>query len=146
MKVWDLYLNKSVCFMIKYLVKIFYANEDIAKYGVSRWKYTMALISTSFYILVTLLFLTIVLFAISPEIYKIYLRLDTGVNSKIWSVIIFLTTFLFLRIMIPESTLANVELSKKKINKSINFLLFYIISIGIIMVIVGLKYLRTVKS
>jgi hypothetical protein len=76
---------------LKYVMKVFYANENYAKYGVRGMNYFMALVGTAFY---------------------------------------------------KKESLENDILGRKEVNKAINYLLLYMFALAILIVFLGLHYLR----
>ena len=132
--------------LLKYVMKIFYANENFAKYRMSGGNYFMALIGATFYILVTLFTLLFIFFAIFPDFYKWYLAADVKINSKLFAAILIGFIFVFLRFFVKEDQLKDPSLTKEVVTKAVNYLIAYLFFALIVIGFIGLKFLRHYKS
>ncbi|MEP6750977.1 MAG: hypothetical protein ABJB86_24795, partial [Bacteroidota bacterium] len=66
--------------LLKYVMKVFYANENFAKYRIVGGNYLISLLAGTFYLLMTLFLILFFLFAMLPDFYKYYLHLNEKIN------------------------------------------------------------------
>jgi hypothetical protein len=131
---------------IKFLMKVIYANENYAKYGVVGSNYLMALLMATFYIILTSFMILSFFLAIDPGFYRNYLILIKGIPKIPTSILIFAAIFFSLRIGIKEESLKDKTFSKEYVNRAINYLIIYGFVNGIIIVSLGLKFFRYYKK
>ena len=123
-------------------MKVFYSNENYAKYGVPGMNYFMALMGATFYILITCFTIFMIISASSPAFYKYWLSLHSGIPDKLQAIIFIGTTCLVLRISFKEESLKNEILTREKVNRAINYLLVYLFASLIFIGFLGLKYMK----
>ena len=111
--------------LLKYVMKVFYANENYAKYGVPGMNYFMALMGATFYIMITCFTILFLLSASSPSFYRFWRNFDSGLSNTLQAVIFLGITFLILRISFKEESLKSDYFTKERVNKAINYLLLY---------------------
>jgi hypothetical protein len=127
-------------------MKIFYANENYAKYGVPGMNYFMALIMATFYVMLTGFMILCIFFAASPDFYKFYLNISPKIPYTSSAIVSVALMFLFLRIAVKEDSLKDSSLTKDKVNKAVNYLIAYAFTTGIVIVFLGLHFLRRYKN
>ncbi len=120
--------------LLMYVMKVFYANENYAKYGVRGMNYFMALIMTSFYIMLTGCMILFILMTAFPAFYKYDLSISSKIPSMPSAIVTLGSLLLLLRITVKEES--------QKVNKSVNFLLGYAFATVVIVGFLGLKFLR----
>lgn len=124
-------------------MKIGYANENYAKSGVTGMNYFMALMMTTFYIVLTGFMLLFVLLAAYPSLYNHYVNAIFPRLHVIPSgVVIIVPIFLLLRLTIKENSLADSTFTKEYVNKAVNYLIGYIFIVVFLIGFLGLNFLR----
>lgn len=128
--------------LIRYVMKIVYANENYAKYGVPGLNYFMALMMATIYIVMTGFMVLSCFLAIFPNFYKSYVVFIQKIPSIPVSVVLIVIIFFLLRIGIKEDSLKDTNFTKEYVNKSVNYLIAYGLATGFIIIFLGLKFLR----
>jgi len=123
-------------------MKVFYANENYAKYGVPGMNYFMALMDATFYIMITGFTILMIISASSPAFYKYLLGLHTGIPGILQAIILLGITYLTLRLSFKEESLKCESFTREKTNRAVNYLLLYAFASVIFIGFLGLKYLR----
>jgi hypothetical protein len=123
-------------------MKVFYANENYAKYGVPGMNYFMALMGATFYIMITGFTILMIISASSPAFYKYLLGLHTGIPGILQAIILLGITYLTLRLSFKEESLKCESFTREKTNRAVNYLLLYAFASVIFIGFLGLKYLR----
>jgi hypothetical protein len=129
--------------LLRYVMRVFYANENYAKYGVPGMNYFMALMGAAFYIMITGFTILMVLSASSPKFYGYLQGLHTGIPGILQAIILLGTTYLILRLSFKEETLKCESFTKEKTNRAVNYLLLYAFASAIFIGFLGLRYLRS---
>jgi hypothetical protein len=132
--------------LLRYIMKVFYANENYAKYGMPGMNYFMALIMATFYIMITGFMILFIFTAIYPDLYKYYLNVSSKIPSILSAIVLLTIIFFLLRIGIKEDSLKDSSFTKEYVNKAVNYLIAYGFTIGVIIVFLGLKFLPHDKS
>jgi hypothetical protein len=127
--------------MIKYVMKVFYANENYAKYGVPGMNYFMALMAATFYIMITAFMILFIFTAFYPDLYKYYLIVRPKMPPIPSAIIILAFIFFILRIAIKEESLKDSSFTKEYVNRAVNYLLAYIFIVVFVIGFIGLKFL-----
>ena len=128
---------------LKCVMRVFYANENYAKYGVPGMNYFMALMGATFYIMITGFTILFLLSAVSPSFYKYWRNFHSGSSSTLEAVIFLGITFLILRLSFKEESLKSDYFTKERVNKAINYLLIYAFASVIFIGFLGLRYLKS---
>jgi hypothetical protein len=128
--------------LLKYIMRVFYANENYAKYGVPGMNYFMALMMATIYILLTCGALLFLLSAASPSFYNFWLNFHSGLSDTMQAIILLGFTFLILRISVKEESLKSDYFTKERVNKAVNYLLLYAFVLVLFIGFLGLKYLK----
>jgi hypothetical protein len=123
-------------------MKVFYANENYAKYGYSGMNYFMALIMATIYIMITCFLIIIILFSLAPDLYKQYLIIGSKIPAIPFAIITIGGIFVLLRMTIKEEILVDTSFTKDKVNRAINYLIGYAFLVVVVAVLLGLKFLR----
>jgi hypothetical protein len=127
-------------------MKIFCANENYAKYGVRGMNYFMALMGTTFYLMITGFMIIVIFFAIYPSLYKDYLLISPKLPT-IPSAIVTLTFIcVLLRLTVQQEQLKETSFTKDYVTRAMNFLIAYGIAVGFIIIFLSLKFLREYKG
>ena len=128
--------------LLRYVMKIWYANENYAKYGVPGMNYFFALLMTAFFVIMTGIMIIFLLSAASTSFYKYGLHISNSISIKLFAILVPLSIFLFLRLGIKEESVKYNSFSKEQVTKAVNYLLAYMFIIAVIIVFLGLKFLR----
>ncbi len=120
-------------------MRVFYANNNYAKYRIERANYLMAIIGASFYTFLTLALLFIILSSVFPDVYKKYL--DYKIDSTLFGLIYVLISFSVLSISINESEIKENDFTKRYVDRIINFLIAYAITVIILIGLIGINFL-----
>lgn len=128
--------------LVKYIMKVFYANENYAKYGVPGMNYFMALMGATFYIILTLFLVLFVFLAAFPALNRFYLTWSPKFPSIPSGLITIGLLFFLLRFFTKEENLKDSSFTKERVNKAVNILLAYAFFIMLIIGFIGLKFLR----
>ena len=128
--------------LIKFLMKVFYANEKYAKYGYPGLGYFMALMMATFYVMLTGFMILLIFMAAFPEFDNYCLRVSSKLPSIPSGIVILSLIFLLLRITIKEDSLRDNSLTKEYVTKAANYLLRYVFLTLLIIGFVGMKFLR----
>jgi hypothetical protein len=126
----------------KYIMKVFYANENYAKYGVRGMNYFMALVGTAFYIMMTCFTILFIISASSPSHYRSWRSMHSGIPDWVQASLFLGIVCLILKSIFKKESLENDILGRKEVNKAINYLLLYMFALAILIVFLGLHYLR----
>ena len=127
---------------LKYIMSIFYANNNFAKYKTEGAGYFIAVIGTSFYIFITGFLFIIILSCISPEFYKLANNVGSKINPYIFGVVYMIISSGLLVILFNKNDIVAAALTKKQVNRAVNYLLFYLFLAGLIIIFLIMKYLR----
>lgn len=127
-------------------MKAFYANENYAKYGYPRLNYFMALMMTTFYIMLTGFMILFVFMAVFPAFYKYDLNITSKIPNLISAIVTLGFIFLLLRITVKEESLKDSSFTKEYVNKAVNYLIAYAFVTILIIGFLGLKFLRHYKG
>ncbi|MHA4810910.1 hypothetical protein ACX0G9_22575 [Flavitalea flava] len=127
-------------------MRIFYANENYSKYSFRGMNYFMALIMATFYVIITLLMVLFIFTAVYPKFYEYYLSVDPRMPSLLSSILTLGFIFFVLRITIKEDALKEYTITKEFVHKAVNYLIAYALVVGLIIMFVGLKFLRHYKG
>ncbi|HVY73903.1 MAG TPA: hypothetical protein VG890_03680 [Puia sp.] len=127
---------------IKFVMKVFYANENYAKYGVKGMNYFMALAGATFYIMITGFLVFTALLATFPALYEFFLRIDKRISSTISGIIMLSIIFFLLRLTFSENSLKDDSFSKERVNKFVNYLLAYLIFVIFALGYLGFRFLH----
>ncbi len=127
---------------IKYVMKVFYANENYAKYGVRGMNYFMALVGTAFYIMMTCFTILFIISACSPFIYRSWRSMHSGVPDWVQASLFLGTVCLVLKSIFKKESLETDILGRDEVNKAIRYLLLYLFASIILMGFFAMRYLR----
>lgn len=152
-----LFINKLINFgeinklekmkrLLKYVMKVFYANENYAKFGVPGMNYFMALIGTTFYVMLTGFMVLFILMAIFPAFYRYDLSISSKIPSFLSGTLTLGFIFLSLRLAIKEDSLKDASITKNYVKKAVSYLLAYAILTILVVGFIGLKFLRHYKA
>ena len=122
-------------------MKVFYANENYAKYGMPGMNYFMALIMATFYIMITGFMILFIFTAFYPDLYKYYLIVKPKIPTIPSAIVLLAIIFFLLRLCVKEDSLQDSSFTKEYVNKAVNYLIACGFIIGIIIVFLGLKFL-----
>jgi hypothetical protein len=132
--------------LIKFVMKVFYANDIYSKYGIPGLNYFMALTMTAFYIILTGFAFLNLLYAISPRSYIRSLAPSGYMSMALTSVLLFVIVFLFLRTSIKEESIKEILFSKEYLNRSKKYLIAYGFFVVLFIIFVGLNFLKHYKK
>lgn len=128
--------------LIKFVMKVFYANEKYAKYGYPGMGYFTALVMATFYVMLTGFMILVIFMVVFPGFDKYSL----GVSSKLpfipSSIVTLGLIFLLLRITINEDSLKDNSFTKERVNKAVNYLIGYAFLTIFVIGFLGMKFLR----
>jgi len=127
---------------LKYIMKVFYANENYAKYGVPGMNYFMAIVGTAFYVIMTCFAILFVLCASSPSLYKSWRNLHVGVPNWLQASIFLGTVCLVLKSMYKKEELETNVLPREEVKRAVVYLLLYLFALAILIGFLGLRFLR----
>jgi hypothetical protein len=128
--------------ILKFIMSIFYVNENAAKYRMVGGNYLMALIGTTFYVAISCMLLTAILFSIFPETYLLFKSISIKLDSRLFGLLVFLIIFFLLRVLVKEDELQGYNYKKESLSRIINYLIAYAILAMLIIGILVLKFLR----
>lgn len=131
---------------LKYVLKVLYANQKFAKYGLSRMSYFMTLMMATFYIMLTGFMILFIFMAAFPSFYKSSLGIVFKIPSFSSAIVILGLIFLILRIVVKEDDLQDSSFTKKQVNQAVNYLIAYAFIVILIIGFLGLKYLRYYRN
>lgn len=130
--------------MIKYLMRLFYANNNFAKHKISGGNYLVAVIGASFYLLITTGLFIVIIFSTFPNVYIAYLRL--GINSTFFGLGYVLISCIILRLLTKEEEIIDDTLTRDYVEKRMNILIGYSIVLILVIGFLTLKYLGPIKN
>lgn len=132
--------------LLRYIMKVFYANEKYAKYGYPGVGYFMALMGATFYVMLTGFMVLFIFAAAFPS----FDRYGLGISSKLPFIPSGIVTlgliFLLLRITIKEDSLKDNSFTKEYVNKAVTYLIGYAFLTIFVIGFLGLKFLRHYKG
>ena len=131
--------------LLKYVMKVFYANENFASYRIKGGNYLMSLIGGTFYLLMTLFLFLIIIFVAFPNFYRFYLALNEKINFKSFAAVILIVGFVIIKMIVKEDDLRDDAFTKEVTNRAVNYLIAYIMFVAFAIVIIGLEFLREAK-
>jgi hypothetical protein len=126
--------------LLKYIMQVFYANEYSVKYTQTGANYIMALVVTTCYVFIAMMLSLFVLTAIFPGIYKYVLRFFDNTPILLTGLILFISIFILLRVTINEDSIRNSPFKQETIRKRVNVLIGLGVLMGVMICIVGLKF------
>jgi hypothetical protein len=132
--------------VIKFLMKVFYANENITKYGIPGYNYYTALLMTAVYIVLTIFMIRSIWQIFFPDFFNRYLIWIHDVPLTLLCFLMLAITIILLRIGIKEEEIKDVSYSREFVNKWVNYLILYGFLNGIVIVAMGSKYIRNLHN
>jgi len=135
-------LDLGMLWPLKYIMKVFYANENYAKYGVPGMNYFMALVGTAFYIMMTCVTMLFVICASSRSLYKSWRTMHLGIPGWLQASIFLGIVCLGLKSICKEEALETNILPREEVKKAIDYLLLYLFALVILIGFLGLRFLR----
>jgi hypothetical protein len=127
-------------------MKVFYANENYAKYRMPGMNYFMALMMTTLYIMLTGFLILFIFMAIFPVFYKYSLNISSKIPKTLSSIVTLGFIFSLLRITVKEEGLKDSSFTKEYVNKAVNYIIAYAFVTILVIGFLGLKFLRHYKD
>ena len=127
---------------VKYVIKVFYSNENYAKYGVRGMNYFMALVGTAFYIMITCFTILFIVSASRPSLYRSWRSMHSGVPDWVQASLFLGIVCLVLKGIFKKESLETDILGRDEVNKAIRHLLLYLFGSIVLMGFFAMRYLR----
>lgn len=127
--------------LLRFIMKVYYANENYAKYGVPGMNYFVALMMATFFIMMTLFMILMIFGAIFPTFDEYSLAVGRKLPAFPSAIVIIGGIFFLLRAAVKEDDLKDSFFTKEYVKKAFYYLYGYLIVVLIIIVSIGRIFL-----